>query len=139
MLTPLNARLRAPALAALGLAAMTAAACAPSEPAAVAGAETASAAGQCFLPRQVNGFSAVDDDTVDVSVGANDVYRLDIAGACPNVDWSLQVGIRSTGGGSWVCHGHDAELIVPSPIGVQQCPVVSVRKLTEEEAEASEG
>jgi hypothetical protein len=94
---------------------------------------------QCFLPSQVAGFSAVDDDTVNVFVGANDVYSLDLAGPCPNVDWSLQIGIRSTGGGSWVCGGLDAELLVPdvSGMGTNRCMVTNIQKLSPEAAQAA--
>ena len=91
---------------------------------------------QCFLPRQVNGFHALDDDTVHVTVGASQVYELELLGFCPDVDWSTRIGIRSTGGGNWVCQGLDAELIVPGPGGPRTCPVSSVRKLTDEEVRA---
>ena len=91
---------------------------------------------QCFLPSQVNGFHAADDETVYVTLGARRVFRLDIVGTCPDVDWSQQIGIRSRGGGSWICGGLDAELIVPSPSGVQRCPVTNVRQLSEQEVAA---
>lgn len=100
-------------------------------------AAAANANGQeCFLPRQVNGFNALDEDTVHVSVGANRVYELQLFGICPNVDWSHQIGIRSTAGGSWVCRGHEAELLVPGPTGVDECLVTAVRSMTEAQAEA---
>ena len=91
---------------------------------------------QCFLPAQVNGFKAENDDLVYVTVGTRQIYQLEIVGTCPEVDWSQRIGIRSRGGGSWVCHGLDAELIVPSPTGVQTCPVTRVRQLSEEEVRA---
>jgi hypothetical protein len=90
---------------------------------------------QCFLPSQVNGFHSVDDDTVHVNVGARSVFELEVVG-CPDVDWAQTVGIRSTGGGSWVCQGHDAELILPGPIGQQRCLVTGVRQLAPAEVEA---
>lgn len=95
--------------------------------------------GQCFLPSQVTGFHAVDDDTVHVFVGANDVYTLDLAGPCPNVDWSLQVGIRSTGGSDWVCGGLDAELLVPdvSGQGTNRCMVTNIQQLDPDAARAA--
>lgn len=95
--------------------------------------------GQCFLPSQVTGFHAIDDDTVHVFVGANDVYTLDLAGPCPNVDWSLQVGIRSTGGSDWVCGGLDAELLVPdvSGMGTNRCMVTNIQKLDPDAARAA--
>ncbi len=91
---------------------------------------------QCFLASQVNGFDAIDDQTVDVTVGVNNVYRLQIVGVCPDIDWTQRIGIRARGGSRWVCRGFDAELIVPSPTGLQTCPVTAVRKLTDEEVKA---
>ena len=90
---------------------------------------------QCFLPRQVNGFNARNDREVYVTVGTRDVYRLEIVGVCPEIDWTQRIGIRSRGS-SWVCDSLDAELIVPSPTGTQFCPVTGVRKLSPEEVRA---
>ena len=103
------------------------------------GTATAAAGGarQCFLPSQVNGFDSVDRYTVDVTIGVKQVYRLQLVGTCPDVDWSQRIGIRSSGGGNWVCQGLDAELIVPGPTGVQRCPVTTVRRLSEEEVAAA--
>ena len=102
-------------------------------------AQAARAGAQCFLASQVNGFHGVDRDTVHVTVGPRTVYELELFGTCLNVDWSQQIGIRSTGGSSWVCQGFDAELLVPSPIGVQRCAVSSVRRLTPQEVQAARG
>jgi hypothetical protein len=92
---------------------------------------------QCFLPSQVTGFSAVNDETVQVFVGVNDVYSLELAGPCQNVDWSMQIGIQSTGGGSWVCGGMDAELLVPSPTGTNRCLVTNIEQLSPAAAKAA--
>jgi hypothetical protein len=91
---------------------------------------------QCFLPRQVSGFEPVDEDTVNVTVGARTVYQLELFGICRDVNWSHRIGIRSTHGGSWVCQGMDAELLVPGPTGVDRCQVSSVRRLSDAEVEA---
>ena len=101
-------------LAALG---SLGAACAMQGPPAQAAGPTP--ARQCFLARQVNGYSPVSDDVVDVQVGANHYYRLELSGACPNAEWSHRVALRTTGGGSWICQGLDAEIIVPDPSGAQ--------------------
>jgi len=124
----------APFLAAGAISALTAG-CAqqPETPAQMASAR----GGQCFLASNVTGFHAVDDDTVNVFVGANSVYSLDLLGPCPDVDWTLDVGLRSTGGSSWICGGADAELIVPSPIGPTRCVVTNIRQLGPEAAKAA--
>lgn len=101
------------------------------------GAAAQPARRDCFHARSVNGFNPVARDQVDVRVGANRRYRLELAGYCPDVDWSWRIALRTRGGSSWICHGLDAELIVPSPTGPQRCLVSSVRRLTPEEVRAA--
>lgn len=86
----------------------------------------------CFLPSQVDGFNAVDDQTVDVSVGPRTVYRLTLFARSPDIDWTQRIGIEAHGG-SWICQGMDATIIVPGDIGLRRYPVTAVRKLTPEE------
>lgn len=106
-------------------------------PAAAAAAETAAAKPQrqCFFTRNVSNFSAVDDQTVNVRVGVKDVYRLDMLGHCPDIDWTQQIALISRGGSS-ICTGMDATIVVKSPIGPQRCAVKTIRKLTPEEVAA---
>jgi hypothetical protein len=92
---------------------------------------------QCFLPSTVSGFHSLDRNTVHVTVGASRVFELDVLGTCTEIDWSQRIGIRSTGAGDWVCSGMDAELIVPSPSGIDRCPVLGVRQLTQAEIDAA--
>ena len=117
----------------IAIAAALASACTADQPRTVAGGPGR----QCFTASQVNDFHAIDRDTVLVTIGSNRTYMLDILGTCPEIDWSFRVGIRSTGGSNWICQGQDAELIVPSPSGVQRCPVLGVRPLTPDEARAA--
>jgi hypothetical protein len=100
------------------------------------GASTAQSrsGGQCFIPSEVNSFTATKDGNVDVIVGVNRYFRLDLGGGCSNfINFATGVGIRATGGGSFVCEGYDAELIVPDPSGTQRCPVSGVRAITKEQ------
>lgn len=99
-------------------------------------AQTAAGARQCFNASQVNSFHAVDRDTVFVRTGVRRMYQLEIVGVCPDIDWTQRIALRSTSGSSWVCSGLDAELLVPSPSGLQRCPVVGVRQLSPAEVEA---
>jgi hypothetical protein len=87
--------------------------------------------GQCFLASQVNSFTPTRAGFVDVRAGASRYFRLDLGGGCPNVDWSMRVGIRSVGGGSWICEGYDAELIVPDPAGAERCPISKVTMISQ--------
>lgn len=90
---------------------------------------------QCFWTRQVNNFAAADDDAVNVRVGVRDVYRMEIFGTCPEIDWTQSIALRSRSG-STICQGLDAEIIVPSTIGPQRCAVRNIRKLNEAEIAA---
>ena len=104
---------------------------------AAAPATAASGARDCFNARSVNGFTARDDDTVDVQVGARRFYRLELAGVCPNVNWATGVALVSRGGTSFICQGLDADLVVPNPgLGPQRCLVSSVRRLSDAEVQA---
>lgn len=89
----------------------------------------------CFRPDDVNGFTVIDDRTVDVTISPKNVYRLTLFSPSPDIDWSLRIGIYSRGR-SWVCSGYDAEIIVPDATGRRTYPVTEVRKLTPEELAA---
>jgi hypothetical protein len=101
-------------------------------------ASAASAGRQCFRAADVNGFSPIDRDTVDVTVGAGRTYRLELFAPCQDVNWSQRIAIRSRGS-SWICTGNSlqAELIVPDAIGPDRCMVNSIRRLSEEERDAA--
>ena len=86
--------------------------------------------GQCFLANQVNSFTPTKAGFVDVRAGASRYFRLDLGGGCPNVDWSTRVGIQTVGGGSWICEGYDAELIVPEPGIGGRCPISRVSAIS---------
>jgi len=126
--------MRTPVLA-LALAAMTAA-CAPmTGPGELAALETASEGRECFFTRNVNGFSAPDDETLYLRVGVNDVYQMQMFSPCPDMDWAQGLAVVSRSG-STVCRGMDATIVAPGPFGQQRCMVRSVKKLTELEAAA---
>lgn len=90
---------------------------------------------QCFYARDVNGFAAPDDRTVNLRVGVRDVYQMELFAPCPEIDWSTRIAVVSHGS-SWICSGMDATLIAPSTIGPQRCQVRTLRKLTPAEAAA---
>lgn len=91
----------------------------------------------CFNSNAVSGFSAPDDKTIYVTVGASKVYELKVLGSCPNLDWTQSIGLKSRGS-SFICTGMDVDLIVPQdgmghPL---RCAVRTVRRLTAEEVAA---
>ncbi|MGQ0590026.1 MAG: DUF6491 family protein [Sphingosinicella sp.] len=95
-----------------------------------------SPAGDCFNAGTVNSFTPEGDRAVVVRVSRNRQYRLELVGYCPDVDWSLRIALRARGGSNWVCAGGDAEILVPSTTGPQNCLVTAVNRLTPEEIEA---
>lgn len=104
------------------------------------GPSAAAASGrQCFRAQDVNSFTPVDRNTVDVRVSANRVYRLQLLTDCRDINWSQRIAIRSRGS-SWICTGADlgTELIVPDAIGIDRCLVRDVRRLSDAEIEPSQ-
>jgi hypothetical protein len=90
---------------------------------------------QCFYSRSINGFSASDDSHVYMRVGVSDIYVFTLLGPCPDIHWTDQLALKSTGS-DFICSGLDADLIVPSGLGPQRCAVRDIRKLTPQEAAA---
>ena len=90
---------------------------------------------QCFFTRSVNGFAAVNENIVNVSVGVRDVYQFEMFGPCQDIDWANKVALVSRGS-SWICAGVDAEIITQTGIGPQRCQVRNIRKLTPAEVAA---
>lgn len=87
---------------------------------------------QCFRADDINGFSVVDDQTVDVSIGPKNVWRLTLFSPARDLDTTLRIAVEARGS-SWVCQGMDATVIAPGPIGPERYPVTAVRKLTPDE------
>ena len=102
----------------------------------------ASAAGssgrECFRAQDVNGYTPVSDDVVLVQAGASRYFRLELAGSCPNLDWSRGIALKATAGGSFICQGLDAEVIVPDPSTFpQNCLVRNIRQISRDEWQAA--
>jgi uncharacterized protein DUF6491 len=98
------------------------------------GATTQSTSGrQCFTPREVSSFTGTVDRNADIKVGTSRFFRLELAGGCPDVDLSQRIGIRARGGGTFICEGFDAELIVPDTSGTQTCAVSAIHAISREQ------
>jgi hypothetical protein len=90
----------------------------------------------CFLPRNVNGFAAPDDQTLYVRVGVRDIFRFEMMGRCPDMDWNQRLGLVARPG-PWICERMDAQVITRATgIGRQTCFVQHMHKLTPEEIAA---
>ena len=100
-------------------------------------APSAAASGrQCFNATTIHGYETLPGGLVLMRAGGNRTFALHTLGDCPDLNWSRSLALRTRGGSSWICEGIDAELIVPSPIGAQYCPVQDVRRISREEARA---
>ena len=123
------------ALILLPLGAVAIAACA--QQAASAPAPAASSGRECFNARNISGFTAQGESTIDIQAGVRRYYRLQLAGVCTNVNWARKIAVVTRSGSSWICQGFDADLVIDDPgIGPQRCLVSSVRRLTDAEARA---
>lgn len=91
---------------------------------------------QCFNATNIHGYETLPGGLVLMRAGGNRTFALHTFGDCPDLNWSRSIALRTLGGSSWVCEGIDAQLIVPSPIGAQYCPVRAVRRISREEARA---
>ena len=97
-----------------------------------AGMAAARAPRQCFFAGQVNDFSAAGDTAVNIRAGTNSFYRLDLVGACTDINWTNSVALRTRSGGSSICDPADAELFVPGRLG-GRCLVSAITPITREQ------
>lgn len=92
---------------------------------------------QCFFASQINGWRSENSEkTIYLDVGAKDIYRADLLMRCTDIDDALAIGIETRGGGSSICGGMDADIIVQSSIGPLRCPINKLTKLTPDEVQA---
>ena len=130
-----------PNIAAFG-AALALVACAPVEQpganeydATLAGVDTERA---CFFAREINGFSDAPEshggrDRLYISTGVSERWLLETWGSCPELDFSLAVGLDARGSTS-ICTGQMETLVVPStiPDTLDRCPVRVLGRVIEE-------
>jgi hypothetical protein len=129
--------MRTPAIAALGVLAALAS-CAPVADGGMAGNAPARAR-QCFSISQVDNFAQGRRDQIFLGVGRNDVYELDAAGGCPDMDFAIRLALIPDGGavGTRLCTDDWARIMVPgSASQTSVCRVRVSRKLTAEEIAA---
>jgi hypothetical protein len=118
-------------IAAVGSALLLIAGCAAS-----AGRTAATSARQCFNAGTVTGFVDANENSVVVTTGPRDYYRLDTFAPCHDLDFRERIALKATSGSPWICSDMDAELIVPTAIGPRTCMLRNMHKLTEAEVRA---
>lgn len=93
-------------------------------------AMTSESGRDCFFLSEVDGFNRLDKDRIRVSTGPSEAYEFEVFGPCPQLGDREHLAFDQTGGGT-ICRGIDVDLLVPTDIGVQRCPVRMIRKIEE--------
>jgi hypothetical protein len=89
----------------------------------------------CFSLSFVDGISADDNRTAYVHVGPSDMYKLDVAPGCQNLDWPMtpkRLGTKNGPEGD-ICDYTDIVLFVG---GHERCFVTGMHKMTKAEIDA---
>ncbi|GGD82969.1 DUF6491 family protein [Croceicoccus mobilis] len=91
----------------------------------------------CFFLSQVSGFDDARDiergsDRIYVHTGPSETYLFETFGSCPDLNYSETIAFDQNGPGQ-ICRGIDVDLLVPTIIGVQRCPVRMISKLADDE------
>lgn len=130
-------RVRAPIalLAAVSVAVLNA--CAPSTEMADASGGGSQTARQCFDSDRLTNFTVDDTHTVYVEAANRDVYELQIAGGCTQLDSAFGLQITpSTGGSSRLCIGEAANIRAGTTGTTGPCRARVSRMLTPEQVAA---
>jgi hypothetical protein len=93
-------------------------------------------ASQCFVRRNINGFSAPNDRTVYIRVGVGDVWRLDLMTDCTGLSFRQSFGLADRPASAWICSPLDATVVFRETGMNQRCPVSAMHKLTPDEITA---
>lgn len=128
-----------PVLAAASLAALILSGCAPTARVAENEAATDKAsAARCFRTDMIRNFRADSRSNLYIRSNRNDVFKIDAAGGCWDMDSALSIAVvPTTGGSDNVCVGDPVRLIVPgSTPGQGTCRAFVTKSLTAEEVAA---
>lgn len=95
----------------------------------------------CFSASSVRGFTPIDETTIQVQAARNAIYELQLMSYCPDIDWTLTIGLRTASGSSWICTTDALGVEVAvldrrSAIGPDSCRVRSIRRLDAAEVAA---
>ena len=113
------------------------AACAPTPPADPAAAAAARSPRQCFYAQNVTSYREAGAEAVHLRVGVKQVWRMEFAGSCPDVRWSVgRIGLQQRGSGGSICGGFDVDVVTEDGVRPRRCPVRTVRRLSDAEVAA---
>lgn len=93
---------------------------------------------QCFRMSQIRNHTKADSQTLYFSVGARDVYRLDMSGAClAGTSSSDPLIMETVGGTDLICRPIDLNLKVKTGnVGVSPCIIKEITRLTPDQVAA---
>ncbi len=92
---------------------------------------------QCFLSRDWSSWRpSADSKALYLRVGVSQVFRLDLAYACPTLQQPNARLITKLRGGDWICHPLDVDLQVSDGVVPEPCIVKGLSRLTREEIAA---
>lgn len=92
---------------------------------------------QCFFVEQVDNFRQARGQTLYLKVRNDDVYQVEAAGYCQDLDFTTRLAIVPQMGSSRLCAGDSATIVVPgSTQGASACRVHIVKRLSAEELAA---
>lgn len=93
---------------------------------------------QCFRMSQIRNHTKADSQTLYFSVGARDVYRLDMSGAClAGTSSSDPLIMETVGGTDLICRPIDLNLKVKTGnVGASPCIIKEITKLTPDQVAA---
>jgi hypothetical protein len=93
---------------------------------------------QCFLSRDWRGWKASPDSRIIyLRIGLSQIYRLDLADACPMLQLPNAHLVNKLRGGDWICSPLDLDLSVSDGLGGPvHCLVKAITPLSREQAAA---
>lgn len=93
---------------------------------------------QCFFAASAMSFAASDTRTVNVRVGANQFFRLDLMSPCRDVTWATTRMTLSGRGSTSICTGPalGTTLVTRGPSGQRRCTVRTITALTQQDVDA---
>ncbi len=92
---------------------------------------------QCFLSRDWSSWRpSPDSKAIYLRVGVSQVFRLDLAYACPTLQQPNARLITELRGGDWICHPLDVDLKVSDGLIPEACIVKGLSRLTPDEVAA---
>ena len=102
---------------------------------ATAGEDTAGVTSnrECFRSESVSGFNVVDNNTIEVRVGASRRYLLTTSWPTHNLDFSQRIALRTSTGQICTGNGRGVDIIGGDP--VTNYPIQSVARAPEPDAQ----